>query len=119
MKKRLARCFRGFASVSGRFNIEVFYTISDFGYSVKLFTCTECGELFLMDTENPDFSGKSVSQIVGNATCPKCNNALKETLKPYPDNFRTDRSEIGQFHPDRFIPPDSESVIKEFWEIGS
>lgn len=87
MKKRLVRCFRGFASAFGRFNIEVFYTVSDFGYSSKLFTCIECGEIFVMDAENPECSGKSVAQIVGNVACPKCKQALQESLMPYPDNW--------------------------------
>ena len=63
MKPRLVRCYRGFASLPGKANIEVFYTVPDFGYSNKLFTCIECGELFIIDFENPNFAGKTAEQI--------------------------------------------------------
>jgi len=118
MKKRLVRCYRGFASVPGRTNIEVFYTVPDFGYSNKLFTCMECGELFMIDFENPAFAGKATEQIAANSLCPKCGKSLGETVCAYPETFRTDDGRIGNFQPDRIIPPDSESLVKEVWELG-
>src|SRR5206468_3294576 len=76
MKPRLVRCYRGFASLPGKANIEVFYTVPDFGYSNKLFTCIECGELFIIDFENPNFAGKTAEQIAATALCPKCGKRL-------------------------------------------
>ena len=117
MKTRLVRCYRSFASVPGRYNIEVFYTLPDM-YLIKLFTCIECGEIFVIDFENPNFAGKTADQIAGGAVCPKCGKPLQETIRPYPENFRTDDGQIGHFEPDRIIPPDSESLVKEFIELG-
>jgi hypothetical protein len=117
MKKRLVRCYRGFASVPGRCNIEVLYTLPEM-YLTKLFSCIECGEIFVIDFENPSFAGKTADQIAGSATCPKCGKLLRETIRPYPENFRTDDGQVGQFEPERIIPPDSESLVKEFWEIS-
>lgn len=118
MKTRLVRCYRGFASLPGKANIEVFYIAPDFGYATKLFTCIECGELFIIDFENPNFAGKTAEQIAGNTMCPKCGKPLRETIRAYPENFRAEDGRVGDFEPDRIIPPDSESIVKEFLEIG-
>lgn len=118
MKPRQVRCYRGFASVPGRFNIEVLYTVPDFGYWSRLFTCIECGEIFVIDFENPSFAGKTAEQIAGDAVCPKCGKSLRETIRPYPEHFRTDDGQVGHFEPERIIPPDSESLVKEVLEIG-
>jgi len=118
MKPRLVRCYRGFAALPGKANIEVFYTVPDFGYADKLFTCIECGELFVIDFENPNFAGKTAEQIVGNTPCPKCGKRLRETIRDYPEGFRADDGRVGHFEPDRIIPPDSESIVKEFLGIG-
>jgi DNA-directed RNA polymerase subunit RPC12/RpoP len=117
MKPRLVRCYRGFASLPGKANIEVFYTVPDFGYGKKLFICIECGELFIIDFENPNVAGKTAEQIAANARCPKCGKRLEETIRAYPESFRADDGRVGYFEPDRIIPPDSESMVKEFLEI--
>lgn len=117
MKTRLVRCYRGFASLLGKLNIEVFYTVPDFGYLNKLFSCIECGEFFVIDFDNPSFAGKKAEQIAGNTSCPKCGRMLKDTIRAYPESFRTNDGQIGHFEPERIIPPDSESLVKEFLEI--
>jgi len=117
MKSRLVRCYRGFAALPERFNIEVFYTVPDFGYLNKLFTCIECGELFVIDFENPRLAGRSASQIAADASCPRCKKGLRETIRAYPDNFRSDDGRVGHFEPERIIPPDSESLVRNFYEI--
>jgi len=119
MKPRLVRCYRGFASVPGRFNIQVFYTVPDFGYCIKLFTCIKCGELFMADFENPSFENKTAGQIVGSTACPKCGHLLRDTIQPYPEHFRTEDGLIGRFEPDQIFPPDSESLVKKFLEINA
>lgn len=118
MKLRLVRCYRGFASLHGKANVEVYYTIPDFGYSNRLFTCIECGELFMIDFENPNFAGKTAGQIAANVVCPKCGKRLANSIRAYPENFRTEDGRVGHFEPDHFIPPDSESIMKTFLEIG-
>lgn len=118
MKTRLVRCHQGFASLPGKANIEVYYTIPDFGYCNKLFTCIECGELFMIDFDNPAFAGKTPEMIAGDANCSKCGNPLRKTIRAYPQSFRADDGRIGHFEPDRIIPPDTESIVKEFVEIG-
>jgi hypothetical protein len=117
MKAREVRCYRGFASVAGRYNIEVFYTLPEM-YLIKLFTCIACGEILVIDFENPELAGKAAEQIAGNAMCPKCRKPLRETIRAYPESFRTDDGQVGHFDPGRKIPPDSESLVKTFLEVG-
>jgi hypothetical protein len=116
MKPSLTRCFRGFASVPGRWNIEVFYTMPDI-YFAKLCTCVQCGESYVIDFENPRIAGKTVQQIAGDALCPRCGSPLRDTIQPYPETFRTEDGRLGSFDPGRTIPPDSESLVKEFLEL--
>ena len=75
MKARKVRCYRGYASVPGRWNIEVFCTVPDM-YLIKLFTWIQCGEIFVIDFENPSFRGKTAEEIAGDAVCPKCGKPL-------------------------------------------
>jgi len=117
MKKVLVRCYKGFAAANGKFNIEIVFTVPDIGYYKKLFTCIHCGELFAVDQENPRLAGKPFDKFVANEVCPKCDSSLTQTLRAYPENFRTDDGKIGHFIPEHIIPPDSESLVKEFWEL--
>lgn len=117
MKTRLVRCYKGFASLAGKFNIEVFYTIPEMGYWNKLFVCVKCGALFVLDSENPRSRGRTIEDIVSGVLCPKCNSHLRETIRDYPQNFLTDDGSVGHFEPERIIPPDSQSITKEFFEI--
>jgi hypothetical protein len=113
MKQKLVRCYRGFGTVPGKWNVEVFYTMC----SLKLFTCIECGEIFIIDFENPRFAGMKAEQIAGDAKCSKCERLLRETIRPYPESFRTDEGLVGHFDPMSEIPLDSESLVKEFIQI--
>jgi hypothetical protein len=117
MQSRQVRCYRGYAAVHGRWNIEVLYTMPDMGYYLKLVTCVECGTIFVINFANLNFSGKTIEEIAGDSVCPKCGLPLGENIQPYPDVFRTDDGIIGSFDPGRRIPPDSESFVEEFLEI--
>ena len=97
-------------------NIEVFYTQPDM-YLIKLFTCIECGEIFVIDFENSNLAGKTAGQIAGNTTCPKCRTPLRESIRSYPENFRANNGQIGHFKPERIIPPDSDSLVMAFLEL--
>jgi hypothetical protein len=86
-------------------------------YLIKLFTCIECGELFVIDLENPNLAGKSAEQLAAKTLCPKCGRLLGETIQPYPESFCADDGRVGHFQPERTIPPDTESLVEEFLEI--
>jgi DNA-directed RNA polymerase subunit RPC12/RpoP len=116
VKLRKVRCYRGLASARGKFSIEVLYTVAEM-YLVKLYSCVECGEIFVIDFENPNFAGKTADEIADDQACPKCGKPLRETILPYPENFRTDDGGIGHFVPSHIIPPDAESFVKQFIEL--
>ena len=118
MKKGKVRCFRGYAKVNDRYNEEVFFTVPDIYYT-RLFTCLACGEIFFANQEDIDYANQSLDLLVRNLKCPKCSSALAQSLKPYPDIFLTRDGKIGHYKPDGLIPPDTESLIMEFWNLYS
>ena len=73
--------------------------------------------MFFIDTDNPKLADMTVEQIADELICPTCGRPLRTTLHPYPQTFRTDDGQIGHFDPGSHYPPDSQSFIKEFWEI--
>jgi len=117
MKMRQVRCYRGFASLGARWNIPVFYVLPEM-YRIELFICTQCGEIYVVDFENPKHHGRSIEFISGSSCCQKCGQSLGEILRSYPETFRTDDGQIGHFEASRIIPPDSESLVKDFLELG-
>ncbi len=117
MKRRKVRCYIGRATLGPVRNIAVYYTMSE-GYNIQLFMCSHCGEVFVVDWENPLFEGKDAKSIAGNSACPTCGKALKVTIIKYPETFRYRDSE-GHFVPPHLIPPDEESVVKEFYDVST
>lgn len=67
----------------------------------------------MVDCENPALGQKLVEAITGDVACPTCQSPLRDALLAYPENFRFDDGSIGYFTPDKWIPPDSESLIIE------
>jgi DNA-directed RNA polymerase subunit RPC12/RpoP len=116
MKKRLVRCFVGFGTTGGRSNIEVFYVVPEM-YAKALYTCLECGEVFVADLENPAFAGRESAEVVKGTRCPSCNADLNQTISCYPQTFRAPDGSLGSFDPGTIIPPDNESLVREFFEI--
>ena len=49
--------------------------------------------------------------------CPSCNASLSETIRRYPQTFRAPDGSLGSFDPGTIIPPDNESLVREFFEI--
>ena len=119
MNKCLIRCYRGYAIVGSRHNEEVLYTLPS-GYSNKdLYSCVSCGELFSIDQEAVHHTKHTIKSVIRNLKCPSCSSKLSESLKPYPATFLASDGSIGHYQPERRIPPDSESLIKEVWDLYS
>ncbi len=118
MNQTSVKCFKGYAQVGMRYNIEVFYTVPDF-YHTKLFTCLKCGAIFCADQEDIDYSGKPLDVVVGKTICPGCSSELSESMAPYPQLFRLEDGTIGHFEPTRQILDDKVSLAIEFWDLYS
>lgn len=116
MNKIQVRCVRGFGVVGSQHNIEVIRPLSGFGYSKKLYCCAGCGELFVLDLDNPVLKGsKELPKNLG-GTCPQCQALLKEHLFSYPEHVflsgcmeAMDASTVLYDH--------DSSLIQEFWLI--
>ena len=117
MNKRKVRCTIAYAEAGGIYNHKVYWTWSE-GFSANvLVSCTYCGEIFVINQDNPATAGLTINEIAGNQLCPNCGEKLEETIKEYPETFRTKGGMLGScIHPNR-IPPDDETMILEFWEI--
>jgi hypothetical protein len=118
MEKIKVRCYKAFGNVyPGVYNYPVYYFAYE-GWSNKTFaTCIHCGELFVVDWENPKTKGMSVYEMEYSEDCPKCNVALKDTLKNYPEVIWISEGKLGSFKPDQVIPPDSESFLMEVYYL--
>jgi hypothetical protein len=117
MKRRKIRCFTGFAEAGGVYNIKVHYLSYEGWSNFRLVSCINCGELFVIDYENPKTAGLSIGEIAGQKFCPNCGCKLCEHLHEYPKCFRTRTGIMGSFEPPKYIPPDVESSILEVWEL--
>lgn len=108
--------YRGYGVAGQRHNIEVFYTIPGHGYEFRLYTCMECGEVYVVDMGNPELAKITIPEGLS-IQCKSCGADLSASLFPYPQNFVTENGDIGSFEPSKIIPPDSESYVRDIWEI--
>ncbi len=118
MKKINIRCYKTLANVyPGVYNYPVYYLSYEGWANFSFVTCIECGELFVIDWENPKTKGLGIDEIAGSTLCPTCNSYLKDTVKPYPQNIKLPNGKVGKYIPDNYIPPEDESIILEVLEI--
>lgn len=116
MDKVSVRCYIGFAVIGMRHNIEVYYTMPDFGYCMCLFTDLRTGEIYAIDTSHNNISENGLNDLTEDLLCPVTGRLLKDNLVLYPNSFLFE-DQIGHFCVDSHIPDDSKSIIREFWEI--
>jgi len=114
MKKIQVRCVKGFGVIGNLHNIEVIKPLSGFGYAKKFYCCSHCGELFVLDLNNPALKGSRELSASFNETCPRCKISLEGLIVTYPEHVvltsgleRMDESTIVYDH--------EFSFIKEYW----
>jgi len=117
MNKTLVRCYQGKALGAQDRLEDVWFTMSDFGYDRRLFSCTNCGALFVADAEAEHYSGVVLQMRIAQFVCPECGEPLTKTLQPYPQTFRMSDGSISHFEVGPVYPSVSDSVIKEFWDL--
>ena len=119
MQKKLVRCYRSrVLGVLDRFE-EIVFTLPDFGYYNRLYSCLQCGAIFTASEEHENYFGTSVADQTKYSDCPECGVALSTSLQPYPQAFRVSDGSTGHFTPRTEYPDDSESIIKEVWNLYS
>jgi hypothetical protein len=73
MKKKKIRCYKVHANVrQGAFNYPVYNVVKDGWSNFSLATCTNCGELFVIDWENPATKGLNIVDMAATHLCPTC-----------------------------------------------
>jgi uncharacterized Zn-finger protein len=118
MTKKKIRCLIKYENVAlGVYNHKVFIPLKSGWSNNSLVTCTNCGELFVIDWENPETKNLSVQQIAGSSLCPSCNVVLSSYLASYPATIKISENQFGSFN-DKFISNEVEgSEIVEFYEL--
>ncbi|ACC98015.1 hypothetical protein Emin_0458 [Elusimicrobium minutum Pei191] len=116
MNKVQVRCYRGYAVVDGEYNVEVEYTLPDFGYYTELYTDLRTGEIYALEIGDKNTASKTIDEIVAGIKCPITGRSLAGHLTKYPQSFLY-KDKIGHFEPDKRYPNDEDSSIREFWEI--
>jgi hypothetical protein len=119
MQKKLVRCYRGRALGAQDRLEDVWFTMPDFGECDRLYSCTSCGALFVADSEVEHYSGVSLQKRIEQLICPECSAPLSTTLHPYPQIFLVSDGSLSHFEAGRVYPPDSESIVKEVWNLYS
>ncbi len=85
MIKKKIRCYTVLGNVyPGISNYPVYCVVYEGWSNFSFATCIQCGELFVIDWENPKTEGKSITEIASSSCCPTCNSFLRDTLKEYP-----------------------------------
>jgi len=116
--KRKIRCRITLAHVAPNiYNYPVYVVSYEGSSNFSLLTCSNCGELFVIDWENPKTKELTTRDIGGSNNCPVCNSLLGDTLRDYPKTIKLPNGQSGSFTPDNYIPPDDQTLIVEFFEI--
>jgi len=118
MKKKKIRCFKVFAHVyAGVYNHLVYLPTREGWSGFTFATCINCGEIFVIDLENPVTNGLSISQIAGSMECPTCKLPLQTTVRKYPEFIKLPNGVVGSFKLSESTSIDGESSVVEFYEI--
>jgi hypothetical protein len=118
MIKKKIRCYKVFANVFlGIYNYTVYCMLREGWSNLSLSTYINCGELFVINWENPKTHKKTINEIAGISCCPTCGFLLNDTLREYPKTIKLSNGKLGSFVPNNFIPPDCETEILDFFEI--
>ena len=118
MKKKRIRSFVSYVNVApGVYNQPVYNVIHDGFSNFSLATCLDCGELFVIDKEDPKTYQKTMQQLAGDLDCPTCKHVLAQSIASYPERIWLAKGRYGSAPTDRLIPPDADHIVKEFYEI--
>jgi hypothetical protein len=118
MNKIKVRCFKAYAVGNGVHNIELFITLPGFGYGKKLYSCSNCSDIFVLDLDDPKLHGSKEIPSNFNEKCPSCNLNLKDTLLKYPDYIVISKGNIVKIDNSSIKIHDNEGIIKDFWLVN-
>ena len=107
MKIRRIKCFLTFVSpLPGIYNQPVYNILHDGFSNLNLATCLNCGELFVIDYENPKTFQILLHDLVEKLKCPTCEHNLAAVIAKYPETIWLSKDRYGSYVPDAIIPAD-------------
>lgn len=116
--RKKIRCIVRYENVvEGIYNYAIFLPLKSGWSNNSLYTCTNCGELFVIDWENPETENLNAKQIAGSTLCPTCNLTLSLHLVSYPETIRISENLFGSLANYPVSNEDEESEIIEFYEL--
>lgn len=116
MKRKAIRCSKVFIDINDLFNQPV-YLIANGGWSnFRLFICSNCGELFVADFDNPSINTETIIKIISETKCPTCDVELKNYLEGYPNSLMLSNREFVR-NTDVGFYTSGDTDIYEFFEI--
>ena len=119
MKKKAMRCYRALALGARDLLEEVLFKLPDHGYDLRLYSCLACGERFVSDAGYEHYSGIRLDTDSRSIVCPFCHSPLKETLRPYPQEFRACEESVSHFECPQHYPSDTDTVVTDLWDLDS
>lgn len=118
MKKKKIRCIVKYENVAlSIYNYKILLPLKSGWSNNSLVTCINCGELFVIDWENPETEHLSIEQIAGSTKCPTCKVELSMFIANYPEKIRISKNLFGSFKKYTFSNEDEDSEIVELYEL--
>lgn len=118
MKKKKIRCFKICANIGhNNYNYEVIIPLKSGWNNNSIVTCKKCGELFVIDWENPAAANLSIQEIAGASKCPTCQSQLANQVTNYPEIIRVSEGIFGSFNEDFAEYSDEQTEIFELYEL--
>ena len=119
MKKSLVRCWAVSNPRPGIHTVDSLWTTyPEDNTGHRLISCLNCGHVYAVGVASMVYVGPPLDEKLKELKCISCGRGLSETCAPYPESYVVDGG-IVHFERQRTIPPDAESVVKEFDEIYS
>jgi len=118
MKKKKIRCFKIYESIgNSTYNYEIIIPLKSGWCNNTLVTCKNCGELFVIDWENPATENLSILDIAGSSVCPTCQSQLKDIVASYPHTIRVSEGVFGSFNESGITHSNVQTEVLEFYEL--
>ncbi len=118
MRRKEIRCFKIYDRIGNNIhNHEIIIPLRGGRSNNTLVTCKKCGELFVIDWENPATENLSIQEIAGFSECPTCKSLLRNEIADYPDTIKISEGVFGSFHGSIVNYSDDQTEVIEFYEL--
>jgi hypothetical protein len=88
-------------------------------YGHDLISCLNCGEIYSITRGSPEYIGPSLEKKLQKTKCIKCEKALADTAKTYPDFYLGPDKKIHRAPKKYGYEEDENMIVKEFWDLYS